>query len=112
MFNGGNSKFRFGYFLSSALTLLVIEVTLFIVGREEPSPTCLGQKAMLLLLLLWREDPRLQTKATQFPASSNGSVTRRYRRRPSVSRKSLEVKDQGQFTRGCLVTKGLSQLRS
>ena len=32
MFNGGNSKFRFGYFLSSALTLLVIEVTLFIVG--------------------------------------------------------------------------------
>jgi hypothetical protein len=30
MFNGGNSKFRFGYFLSSALTLLVIEVTLLV----------------------------------------------------------------------------------
>ncbi|WVZ82373.1 hypothetical protein U9M48_029640 [Paspalum notatum var. saurae] len=29
---GGNSSFKFGYFISSALTLLVIEVTLIIVG--------------------------------------------------------------------------------
>ncbi|KAJ1258175.1 hypothetical protein BS78_10G054700 [Paspalum vaginatum] len=32
MFVGGNSSFRFGYFISSALTLLVIEVTLIMVG--------------------------------------------------------------------------------
>lgn len=31
-FNGGTSKFKFGYFLSSALTLLVIEVISIIVG--------------------------------------------------------------------------------
>nr|BAD67854.1 S-domain receptor-like protein kinase-like [Oryza sativa Japonica Group] len=32
MFEGSNSKFKFGYFLSSALTLLVVEVILVTVG--------------------------------------------------------------------------------
>jgi hypothetical protein len=96
MFAGDNSSFKFGYFLSSALTLLVIEVTLIIVGcwivnKWERRPETMDEGYMII--------------SSQFRRFSYKELDRA----TNVSKKSSEVAHQEEFTRESLMMEGRSQ---
>lgn len=80
MFVGANSSFKFGYFLSSALTLLVIEVILIIVGswivyKWERRPEIMDEGYMIISSQFRRFSYKELQRATKSFQEELGSGT-------------------------------------